>query len=108
MKECRRKHYPACPRNIQEFVDRLADPAQARILEYDTGRLTVKMITDADNAQHAIFVDENFVREEMAEVSKLFIDATYQSTPRIAGAYQLLSIMGIKLNHVRKFIHRNL
>ena len=88
---------------MHQFVTRLEDPPQARNLEYDTGRLSVKMVTDADSAQYALFHDQNFVREEMSEVSKLLIDATFRARPQLTGAYQLLLMMGIKLNHVMIF-----
>ncbi|XP_043286702.1 uncharacterized protein [Venturia canescens] len=104
MQQCRKKNYPPNPRTIQEFVDRLTDPQFARILEYINGRLTVRSVTDDSGAQHAILYDEDFVRREMSEVTKLLIDATFCTRPRIEGVYQLMTIMGIKLNHGFPFI----
>ncbi|XP_043282398.1 uncharacterized protein [Venturia canescens] len=104
MKVCRKKHYPPSPHTVREFVDRLVDPVFARNLEYDNGRLSVRLIIDNSGAQHALFFDKNFVRQEMAEVSRLLIDGTFCSRPRIDGVYQLLTIMGIKLNHGFPFI----
>lgn len=103
MQKCRKHHYPPSPRTIEQFVGRLSDPAYTRNLEYGTGRFSVQLITDESGAQHAVFYDENFIRQEMTDVSRLLIDATFRSRPRIEGVYQLLTIMGIKLNHVRIF-----
>ncbi|XP_043276879.1 uncharacterized protein [Venturia canescens] len=104
MQKCRRRHYPPCPRTIEEFVGRLSDPASARYLEYTNGRLSVRLITDESGAQHALFFDENFVRQEMSDVTRLLIDGTFCSRPQVAGVYQLLTVMGIKLNHGFPFV----
>ena len=104
MKRCRIKRYPPRPRTLQELVDRLANPAYARNLEHDTGRLSVQLVTDTENAQHVLFYDDNFIRQEMGDVSKLLIDATFASRPQIEGVYQLLTVMGIKFSHVRNFL----
>lgn len=101
MKECRRKRFPRHPHTIEEFVQRLTDLEFGRSLEYDTGRFSVILITDSNNGRHVILYDAHFVHEEMSEVTRLFVDATFRSRPRLEGAYQLLTIMGIKLNHVR-------
>lgn len=105
MQKCRRRHYPPCPRTVEEFVDRLSGPASARNLEYGHGRLSIRLVTDDGGAQHVLFWDENFVHQEMATVSRLLIDATFRTRPRVDGVYQLMTIMGIKLNHVSKFAH---
>lgn len=86
-------------------MGRLLDPAHARNLESTNGRLSVHLITDESGAQHALFWDAVFVSEEMGDVSRLLIDATFRSRPRIEGVYQLLTIMGIKLNHVRNDLY---
>lgn len=101
MHKSRLQNYPPSPHTIGEFVDRLNDPTYRRNLEYGSGRLSVRLVTDDGGAQHALIFDENFVREEMQDVSKLLIDATFSSRPRIDGVYQLMTIMGIKLDHVR-------
>lgn len=100
MKECRRRRYPQCPHTLAEFAQQLLCQEHARNLEYNAGRLSVMLITDINDSQHVVFYDENFIREEMSEVARLFIDATFRSRPRIEGVYQLLTIMGVKLNHV--------
>ena len=104
MKRRRRERFPPSPRNLQEFVDQVSDSARARILEYESGRLSIQLITDNDGAQHA----QNFVNTEMADVSKLLIDATFATRPRLEGVYQLLTVMGIKFSHVRHFIYYKL
>ena len=105
MKRRRRERFPPSPRNLQEFVDQVSDPARARILEYESGRLSIQLITDNDGAQHVLFHDQNFVNTEMADVSKLLIDATFATRPRLEGVYQLLTVMSIKFSHVRHFIY---
>lgn len=101
MKECRRKRYRQRPHTIEEFAQQLTEPEFGRNLEYDTGRFSVIPITDNNNGQHVVFYDAQFVHEEMSEVTRLFVDATFRARPRLEGAYQLLTVMGIKLNHVR-------
>lgn len=103
LKKCRRRRYPPCPANISEFVDKLSSAENARNLEYSTGRLSVNLIVDENGSQHALFFDENFVRDEMHDVTRLLVDATFRARPRIEGATQLLTVMGIKLNHVSIF-----
>ena len=108
MKRRRRERFPPSPRNLQEFVDQVSDPARARILEYESGRLSIQLIMDNDGAQHVLFHDQNFVNTAMADVSKLLIDATFATRPRLEGVYQLLTVMGIKFSHVRHFIYYKL
>lgn len=103
MQQCRRQHYPPNPRTIDEFVTRLSDTAYERNLEYCNGRLSVTLIIDSSGARHALLFDENFVRQQMGDVTKILIDGTFRSRPRIEGVYQLVTIMGIKLNHVSIF-----
>jgi hypothetical protein len=111
MKRCRKNSYPPHPQNIREFVEQLMDPQYQRNLEYQVGRgdntehgrISVTLVTDARGNNHALIRDEVFVREEMRDVDRLFIDGTFRSTPNINDAAQLVTIMGIKLNHVSNF-----
>ncbi|XP_043287572.1 uncharacterized protein [Venturia canescens] len=104
MKKCRRRRYPQQPHTIEVFVQQLTAPEYTRNLEYETGHLTVVLITDENNGKHVIFYDAKFVQEEMTEVTRLFIDATFKSRPRLQGVYQVLTILGVKLNHGFPFI----
>lgn len=104
MKRWRRASYPPAPANIQEFVRSVSQPDFQRNLEYNTGRLHVTLITDGDGHNHALLYDPEFVQAEMQNVDKLFLDGTFRTRPRLADAYQLFTVIGIKLNHVSNFI----
>jgi hypothetical protein len=99
---CRRISYPPRPSNILAFSEQLSDPRNERLLEYTSGRFTTRLLRDTDGNNHIAIHDAEFVRTEiMQDVTKIFIDATFRSTPNLEDAYQLMTIMGIKFNHVR-------
>lgn len=102
MMKCRRVIYPARPLDLPAFNEQLDDPQDPRILEYAQGRFSTHLVVDEEGHNHLIIYDEDFVRTEIApRVTKLFVDATFKSTPNLNDAYQLLTMMGIIFNHVR-------
>lgn len=93
----RRGHYPANPTTLDEFKEQLTDEANFRLLTYNHNELTVQEIVDGDGCQHLIIYDQNFLKRG---ASRIFIDGTFQCTPRIAGATQLVTIMAVTYSHV--------
>lgn len=62
--------------------------------------MSVDSDIDRDGEQHIIFYDPAFIREIMPNVTKIFIDASFQTTPRITRVSQLLTLKVVSHGHV--------
>lgn len=104
LKRLRRWEFPACPNSLLEMADGLENPDNARLLQH-AGRqlLNTRRIIDAQGNLHILIFSPEFVANEFNAVSKLFIDGTFKTTPRVQGVYQLLTILGIRYNHVSQY-----
>lgn len=101
MKRWRKRNFPPTPHTLEEFFRRATDPAYAKNLQYGSGSLSVKLVTDDHGHNHVLLYDADFVFREMLTVTRLFIDGTFRSAPDLQGVYQLVTLMAIKFNHVR-------
>lgn len=62
--------------------------------------MTIDRILDGGGESHILFYDPVFVRKIMPNVSKVFVDAMFQITPRLQGVSQLLTLMVVSHDHV--------
>lgn len=82
------------------MADQLEQPESEKLLQYHVGKLTTRKIVDTENNVHLLMYDAQFA-EEFANVTHVFIDGTFQTTPRVRGVYPLVTVLGIKYDHVR-------
>lgn len=80
------------------------DEGNACLRNYNNNEMFVHEIVDGDGCQHVIMYDHNFAADVMTNASRIFIDGTFQTTPRIAGATQLVTIMAVTHSHVSIFL----
>lgn len=100
MANWRRGIWPANPKNLADFHRVLSTPGNEKLTSYNDAAMTVDKVMDSQREEHVIFYDSVFVRQVMPTATKIFIDATFQSTPRMAGVSQLLTVMVVAHNHV--------
>lgn len=100
MANWRRGVWPASPKNLDEFHRVLTAPGNEKLTTYNDASMTLEHIVDNDGEKHEVFYDPVFVRKVMPSATKIFIDATFQTTPRMAGISQLLTVMVVSHNHV--------
>lgn len=100
MRRWRRRSFPPNPRNLEDFGLVLFNIHDGGILDYNTGRLRTVTIVDDNRDTHVIFYDLDFMRAEFANVTSILVDATFDSVPQMQNAMQLLTVMGIRYNHV--------
>lgn len=99
MANWRRGIWPASPKSLAEFHRVLTAPGNEKLTSYNDATMTLDSVVDSDGEQHVIFYDPVFVRKVMTTATKIFVDATFQTTPRMAGISQLLTIMVVSHNH---------
>ena len=82
------------------MATQLAQPESSRLLEYDVGRLVSRRIVDSLGKVHILLYDPEFVGSQFCTVSKIFIDGTFKTTPRLRDVYQLVTVLGVTYDHV--------
>ena len=92
--------FPPIPDNIVQMGERLAQVHEGNLMEYNNGRMRFTVINDSNGYDHILFSDLDFVRSEFHQVQTAIFDATFNTTPLMENAYHILTIMGIRLNHV--------
>lgn len=102
MKYWRRKAFPANPNTLGQFLAQLREPCNNHLRSYNSSEMLIADVKDQDDNLHMIFWDQQFVGEVMRGATKIFIDGTFQTTPRVVDAYQLVTIMAVRYNHVSK------
>lgn len=102
MKKWRRRMFPTQPNIILEMGRLLKDPENKKLLDYGKGTLQVETITDADVCHHLIVRDQALIDEYFRDVPNLrsWIDGTFQTTAKLEDAYQTLTVMLAKDDHV--------
>lgn len=100
MKHWRRRCFPPNPTNLAGFLDQLRQPCYSNLLNYERNLITINEVTDIDGCLHLIFYDSEFVQNVMSGATKIFVDGTFQTTPRPTDAYQLVMVMAVRFNHV--------
>lgn len=100
MKVWRRQVYPRDPTTLEEFYVQLKDPQNAKLLNYNSTKMTIEKVQDSDGEEHLIIYDDGLVKEIFRNSRKLFVDGTFQTTPHVQGVYQLVTFMAICFGHV--------
>lgn len=105
MKRWRQKQFPKQPKNILEMGTLLRNDANKKLLDYGKGKMQSVIITDADGCNHLLLFDQELINAEFKNVpnSRAWIDGTFQTTVKLDDAYQHVTIMVSKYDHVRKF-----
>lgn len=98
----RRSVFPPNPRNIRSFALQLQAPENLVLREYDGGRVDSQLILDSDHEEHLALWDQSFIDTEIGRAEKIFVDCTFKATPSLEGAYQFLTIMAVKHDHVSR------
>lgn len=106
MSNWRKAICPANPKSLTEFVIKLNTAGNEHLTAYNDAAMTVDSVIDRDQHEHVVFYDQNFVLQIIPGVSKVFIDATFQTTPTMVGVAQLLTVMVVAYGHVSS-IHFN-
>ena len=97
------------PSSLEEYVAILCSPQSRDQLIYNGGTLEADLVK-INNIRRDIteyvssavaFADPQFM-ESISDTKMIFIDATFKTMPRDIGSYQLLTLMALKYNHVRK------
>ena len=83
--------YPPNPTSLGEMAAQLEQPEHYRLLEYDIGRLLGKT--------HIVIYDLEFVHV-FRNVARIFINGTFETTPRVRDVYQLVTVLGVTHGHV--------
>ncbi|XP_043288577.1 uncharacterized protein [Venturia canescens] len=96
--------YPPSPRTLQSMAEQCQQPECRRLLEYDLGTINTTTITDDEGNVHFLMHDPQFT-SEFVDVTHTFIDGTFQTTPRVRGVYQLVTILGVKYDHAIPIAH---
>lgn len=96
----RRAIWPANPSNLSDFYNKLTAAGKEGLCSYNDSSMTVDSVIDEDGEQHLVFYDRAFINDVMPQVTKVFIDGTFQTTPAMAGEYQLLTLMVVTHSHV--------
>lgn len=100
MANWRRSKWPANPTSLAQFYDQINAPSNEHLSVYNETSMTVDSVIDGDQEQHIVFSDPVFLKEIMPNVDKVFLDATFQTTPTISGVSQLLTLMVVSHGHV--------
>lgn len=101
MRNWRRKIYPANPNTLSQFAEQLKDGRNDHLLAYNTSIMTVETLTDDDGDEHILMYDKDHILKLFtSDATKIFVDGTFQTTPNIANAYQLISIIAIRFGRV--------
>ena len=105
MKSWRKKIFPKNPTSFEEFIDVIRAPANSKLLQYDEGFLDVRVVVDSNGDKHVLFFDRELIQTEFYELKniRLLIDTTFKVLPIMIGAYQVLIIMCVKMDHVSCF-----
>lgn len=71
-----------------------------KLMKYKTHTLEAAVVTDSDGFIHILFYDKEFINTRLNRIMQLFIDATYDTRPKLKDCMQLLNILGIYLGRV--------
>ena len=101
----RNETLPPLPAHISQVAEALRNPKWQRELKYEilsadreTGDVessehTIKAWTvEGNNESHVVFGSRKYV-DKFKDLDVAYIDATYDSVPKVDGAYQLLTMM---------------
>lgn len=103
----RRAVWPANRSSLANFYNQLSAARNEHLSSYNYTSMSTDSVIDGDGEQHLVFHDPAFIREVMPNVTKVFIDATFQTTPAMVGVYQLLTLMVVTHGHVSLRFHYN-
>lgn len=106
MKKWRKKNFPKQPRTIKEMGEKLLEPGNEKLRSYGPGVIEPITITDSDGNDHMILIDRELINKRFKNLknAKIFIDGTFQTTPKLDDIYQLLTVMMMHHNHVSVLI----
>ena len=69
-----------------------------RPLKFNNGRFSQRLVTDSDGKNHLILFDAELMKK-VPHISTLLIDATFDPTPNLTDATQLLVVHAATLGH---------
>ena len=98
------KVYPRHPKSLEEFADQLKDNKYDKLLNYELNSVTAVPVRDDDGNCHIVFYDKKLLDEYFKNIQHMFIDATFQTRPKISDCQQLLNVLAVLHNCV-KIIH---
>ena len=104
LKPYRLKAFPPCPKTLSEFGWQLNQGGYSKILNYELNNITAVTVIDLDGETHVLFYDQDLLDEYFKNISHIFVDATFQTRPRIQDCTQLLNILAVINNCVRQFM----
>ena len=71
------------------MANTLQNPANFKLLQYDQGFLSTRLIDDANNDKHLMFYADELIKSEFfnIEIGRYIIDATYKVLPVLVSGY---------------------
>lgn len=87
-----------------EMGNILSNESNKKLLDYGKGCLTAITITDADGCNHLILYDKELINQEFRGIpnARCWIDGTFETTAKLDDAYQHITYMSSKYDHVSK------
>ncbi|KAJ8665574.1 hypothetical protein QAD02_007236 [Eretmocerus hayati] len=97
MNRWRRESFPPHPKTFEELCKQAREERYNSILRSMDRKLECHVLVDADDCEHIIYYDKEFVRTKMRNTKYLFLDGTFKCRPKTEGIAQIFNVMGIKL-----------
>lgn len=99
MRRWRKSFHPPIPDSLTAYGNILEDDQWRRMMSYNRGRIQTATVTAADNSVSVVFGNVDYINL-LSDATEIFIDATFKVVPAVNGAYQLLTMMATKFDHV--------